>query len=445
VRDNPRGVLVQAVAPGSAAAAAGIRPGDRILEAAGNAVADLVDLHFFTTGRRVLLRWASPAGEVREARLVTGEKGLGITPEPIRPRRCRNRCMFCFVHQLPPGLRQSLYVKDEDVRLSFLHGHYVTLSDATEEDLSRIVRYRMSPLYVSVHTTDPLLRRRMLGNPRAADVMEVLNRLVRAGIVVHGQIVVCPGLNDGRELDRTLRDLASLGPGLRTVAVVPVGLTAHRRGLPPLRPVTPAEARATLALVERVYRAHGGVAARGEPFVTAADEYYLLAGRPVPGRSRYGSFAQLENGVGLLRLFLDAARALLRRQRWPTELHGGTVVTGTAAAPFVEWFLAALGARTGNVFRALPVPNRLFGGQVNVTGLLSGADIVRAGRGRVRGTLFLPSVCLREGGDLFLDGMSPADVGRRLGVPVAIFDPTPRGLLEAASRPPAEAKRRYNN
>ena len=232
------GVGVEAVAPGSPADRAGIVPGDRILSVSGRPVADLLDLHFLTSRSRFTLAWrdASGAGRRKEFRLE-GETP-GIFPEPIRVRRCRNRCIFCFVHQLPKGLRRTLYVKDEDVRLSFLHGQYVTFSDLSDEEAAKIVRYRLSPLYVSIHTTDPELRRRMLGNPGAADVMRVMRRLIRAGIVLHGQIVVCPGVNDGAELARTLRELSGLRPGLRTVAVVPVGLTSHRAGLPPLRPVT---------------------------------------------------------------------------------------------------------------------------------------------------------------------------------------------------------------
>ena len=264
--EAPRiGVGVEAVAPGSPADRAGIVPGDRILSVSGRPVEDLLDLHFLTSRSRFTLAWrdASGAGRSKEFRL--GGETPGIFPEPIRVRRCRNRCIFCFVHQLPKGLRRTLYVKDEDVRLSFLHGQYVTFSDLSDAEAAKIVRYRLSPLYVSIHTTDPALRRRMLGNPGAADVMRVMRRLIRAGIVLHGQIVVCPGVNDGDELARTLRRLSGLRPGLRTVAVVPVGLTSHRAGLPPLRPVTRDQARETLDLLR----------ALGKEFGKSADGRYL--------------------------------------------------------------------------------------------------------------------------------------------------------------------------
>ncbi len=395
----------------------------------GKPVGDLLDLHFLTAAPRFRVRWATPAGRRTEATVRPGATPLGIFPEPIRVRRCRNRCIFCFVHQLPPGLRRSLYVKDEDVRLSFLHGQYVTFSDVTDEEIARIIRYRLSPLYVSIHTADPALRRRMLGNPSAADVMDTMRRLVAAGISLHGQIVVCPGINDGEELGRTLGELSGLRPGLATVAVVPVGLTAHRRGLPALRPVTAEEARETIALLDR-FRRQGGDRP-GEPFATAADEYYLLAGRRIPGRRAYGSFAQIENGVGLLRRFLDGARTLFRRKRWDAAGGGGVVVSGLSPRGVVSDFLAEFSRRARARFVHVPVRNRLMGTSVSVTGLLSGGDIAEAA-GRCAGArLYVPSVCLRDAGDLFLDGLRPADIARRTGAEVRIFEPTPQGFLEA--------------
>ena len=354
----------------------------------------------------------------------------GILPEPIRVRRCRNRCIFCFVHQLPKGLRRTLYVKDEDVRLSFLHGQYVTFSDLSREEEAKIVRYRLSPLYVSIHTTDPALRRRMLGNPAAADVMGVMRRLIRAGIVLHGQIVVCPGVNDDAELARSLRELSGLRPGLRTVAVVPVGLTSHRAGLPPLRPVTRGQAGETLDLL-RALGKKIGKGEDGEPFAVAADEYYLKAGRDVPGRRSYGSFAQIENGVGLVRRFLDETTSLFRKKRWPGGAAGGTVVTGRSASRLVAGFLEEFSSRAGACFVAVPVANRLMGESVTVTGLIGGNDIAAAVHGIVRGSLYIPSVTLRDAGDLFLDGLSPSVLSRRTGARVVLFEPTPRGFFEA--------------
>ena len=408
---------------------AGIARGDRILSVSGEAVADLLDLHFLTSRSRFRLRWTDGAGREREKEFRSRGKSLGIHPEPIRVRRCRNRCVFCFVHQLPRGLRRSLYVKDEDVRLSFLHGQYLTFSDVTDEEIRKILRYRLSPLYVSIHTADPALRRRMLANPAAADILEVMERLVRGGIVLHGQIVVCPGWNDGEELERTLRTLASLYPGLATVAVVPVGLTAHRQGLPRLRPVNRREARDTLALISSIGRESR--AAGQEPFATAADEYYLIAGERIPGRKAYGSFAQIGNGVGLLRRFLDEGKALFRNSSWPRSDEGGTVITGRSAKKHVTEFLKEFSRRSGRRFESLPVTNRLMGRQVTVTGLLGGNDILEALRGRSAARVYLPSVTLRDAGDIFLDSISPADIERETGAQVRIFEATPRGFFRS--------------
>ena len=425
-----KGVGVDSVAPGSPASLAGIRPGDRIFSASGWPVQDLLDLHFLTSKARFSLSWRSPSGKEREEGFRLAGGALGVFPEPIRVRRCRNRCIFCFVHQLPRGLRRSLYVKDEDVRLSFLHGQYVTFSDLTDGEIGKILRYRLSPLYVSIHTTDPDLRKKMLGTPGIRDVMEVLRRLTRRGIVLHGQIVVCPGWNDGAELSRSLRELFPLRPGLRTVAVVPVGLTSHRANLPPLRPVNREEARETLSLL-RGLRKEFGEGEGGEPFAVAADEYYMLAGQRFPGRKAYGSFAQIENGVGLVRRFLDEAAGLFRRRTWPRGGKGGTVVTGRSASRIISKFLGEFARRAGTRFDLVPVRNRLMGESVGVTGLLGGNDILASVGGKVRGVLYVPSVTLRDAGDLFLDGLSPAELGRQTGAEVRVFHPTPRGFFEA--------------
>ena len=427
------GVRVESVAGGSPAARGGLTAGDRILSVSGRPVFDLLDLHFLTSRKQFRIRWTTASGDVREKTFRPGATGLGVFPEPIRVRRCRNRCIFCFVHQLPRGLRRSLYIKDEDVRLSFLHGQYVTFSDLSGEELRKILRYRLSPLYVSIHTTDLELRRRMLGNPAIADIMDVMKRLVDGGIVLHGQIVVCPGINDGVELERTLRSLLALNPGLATVAVVPVGLTSHRAGLPPLRPVNRPEAISTLRLLAGIRRSAGKNS--GEPFAVAADEYYLIAGKKIPGTKAYGSFAQIENGVGLLRRFDDGARELFRRKRWKPARMGGTVVTGISPRGRVEPFLAEFSRRSGAAFDPVMVENRLMGKSVNVTGLLGGRDILAALKRRgAEGRIFIPSVTLRDAGDMFLDNLSPADVYRETGAEIRIFDPTPKGFFEAVYR-----------
>jgi putative radical SAM enzyme (TIGR03279 family) len=399
-----------------------------VLSVSGKAVEDLLDLHFLTSRSRFRLRWLH-GGEEREAPFRPGDEPLGILPEPVHVRRCRNRCIFCFVHQLPKGLRRSLYVKDEDVRLSFLHGQYVTLSDASEEEVRKILRYGLSPLYVSVHATDDALRRRMLGNGGAVPILPLLARLGKGGIRLEAQVVVCPGWNDGPVLAATIRDLARLRPSVGSVAVVPVGLTSHRRNLPPVEAVTPAMARETLALLSALDRELGR---DGEgPFATAADEYFLLAGRPVPSRRYYGDFSQVENGVGLLRLFRDGAARVLGRKRLPPLLPG-TVVTGLSPARDVTDFLGRLSTRTGVPFPVLPVPNRLLGAAVTVTGLLSGNDILSALGARRPARLYVPDVTLRQEGDRFLDDLTPAALSRGCGSEVVVFPADPAGFVAAA-------------
>lgn len=427
--EGGKGVRIEAVIPGSTAERAGIRRGDRILSVSGTPVDDLLDLHYLTSRRRYRIRWETREGGAQERTVTSGERLLGLVPEPVRIRRCRNRCIFCFVHQLPKGMRKSLYVKDEDVRLSFLQGNYVTFSDVTGEELRKILRYRLSPLYVSIHTTNPELRGKMLGNPRAREVMGVMRRLVSAGVILHGQIVVCPGINDGEELRSTLRTLSTLRPGLATVAVVPVGLTSHRRGQFPLRSVRPEEARLTLRMLASMRRELGDNG--DEPFLQAADEYYLLAGKAIPGGTAYGSFLQLGNGVGLLRRFLDESRTLFRRRRWPRADRGGAVITGRSPQKAVSRFLQEFSRRAAATFRMVPAENRLFGSSVTVTGLLGGKDILSALEGIRTERLYIPSVCLREAGDLFLDNRTPGEVARETGAEVRLFDPTPEGFYRA--------------
>ena len=412
------GGIIAAVRTGSVAEELGLRPGDELLSINGHPLRDVIDYRFY--GAEEELELVIRRDGQRLVCLLERSYGEELGIEFVEPtfdgiRRCNNRCPFCFVDQLPRGMRRSLYVKDDDYRLSFLFGNFVTLTNLTEADWQRLAEQRLSPLYVSVHATDLALRRRLLGNPSAPDVLQQIRRLGELGIRVHAQIVLVPGLNDGEHLARTVADLAALHPTVQSIAVIPVGLTKHRP--PGLRPYTPDEARAIVAQVEswqRQYRARYGVG-----LVYAADEWYLLAGKEVPQAEEYDGFPQLENGVGLTRLLLDE-----RLQITGGGLQVGkvTLVCGTLIAPVLEALVAEWGKSAAFPRSVvIPVENRFFGPTVTVSGLLVGRDVIEALRGRDLGeVVFLPRAMFDAAGERTLDDMSPAEIEERLGTRVEV-------------------------
>lgn len=427
------GGLIMAVEPGSPADRAGVAPGERLLALNEVGVSDLIDYLSLSAAPHLVLTLSGPSG-IRKVAVDKGElESLGLSFAGAvfdGIRRCRNRCVFCFVDQLPAGLRPSLYVKDEDYRLSFLQGNYVTLCDLAEADSRRILTHRLSPLYVSVHATDPEVRGRLLGREGDAPIIPRLREMIHAGIRFQAQAVICPGWNDGPVLARTIDDLAALWPGVESLAVVPVGLTAHRRRLTPLQPF---DKQKSLALLRQIgVRQEEFLASLGTRFVFAADEFYLLAKEPVPPGEHYEDYFQLENGVGLLRSFEDDFRLAWRR--WRARVRPGRyrVVTGVAAGGLWQR-LGRLMRPAGVELEALPVPNRFFGESVNVTGLLAGGDIARAIEGLPRLPSYVPRVTVQRGGDLFLDGMTVEELRVRTGVEVIETDPSTflRGLARA--------------
>jgi putative radical SAM enzyme (TIGR03279 family) len=409
-----KGGVVAEVRSGSIAAELGLRPGNVLLSINGHVLRDVIDYRFY--GAEEELELAVERGEERIVYEV--ERGydqeLGLEfAEPTFDglRRCNNRCEFCFLKGMPRGMRRSLYVKDDDYRYSFLFGNFITLTNLTESDWDRLAEQRLSPLYVSVHATYPALRRRILGNPAAPDVIEQLKRLGSLGIQIHAQIVLIPGLNDGPHLARTVADLAALHPTVQSIAVVPIGLTRYHRG--PFRVFRPEEAEPILAQIsawQREYRRQHGL-----NLVYASDEWYLLAGLDVPPAEEYDGFPQLENGVGLARMLLDEE---LRVSGFRFRVGKVTLVCGTLIAPLLERKAAEL---SGVEIEVVPVENRFFGPTVTVSGLLTGQDVVVALQEHDLGdVVFLPRAMFDASGELALDDVASAAIGERLGVRVEV-------------------------
>jgi putative radical SAM enzyme (TIGR03279 family) len=408
----PSSAVIARVAKGSPAEEAGIRAGDRLISINGGPVRDYVDYKFLSAEDRVVIEIMDSD---RTRRTVVIEKhadqdpGLSFVADVFDGMRlCHNRCIFCFYDQLPRGLRETLYVRDDDFRLSFLHGNYITLTNLAEDDVGRICEQRLSPLYISVHATQAALRRRMLGNPRTPDVLDQMRRLAGCGIEMHAQIVLCPGLNDRQYLARTVRDLAALHPAVVSVAIVPVGLTAHRAGLTDLQAVGANDARQVLEQIAAWQREF--LSRFNSRFVFASDELHLLARKHLPAADEYEGFPQRENGVGLARLFLDE---IAQSDFCPAAGLSVTLVTGVSAAGMVK-NMAAQMRRQGVKANVVVVRNRLLGETVTVAGLLAGEDVAAAlARRDATDCVVLPASALRD--DEFLDGVTVKELSRRVG------------------------------
>lgn len=429
-------VTICGVEPGSPAAKGGIRPGDQLLSVGGHPIRDLLDYRFYTTERQVelcLCRAGTPLPPVTVRKGQYDDLGLQFETYLMdKHHSCKNKCVFCFIDQLPGGLRESLYFKDDDDRLSFLFGNYITLTNLGPEDIDRIIQMHISPINVSVHTTNPALRVRMMKNPAAGPTLAYLQRLTQGGIKVNTQLVLCPGLNDGEELRRSLTDLGSLGENLQSIAAVPVGLSDHREGLEALRPFTPEEAGAVIDLVDQFGQEF--LARYGTRKAYPADEFYLEAQRPIPPAAYYGDFDQLEDGVGLMasmeRDLLDALEDAPVALEAPRTV---SVATGAAAGLYLSRLAETVCSRVeGLTVAVYPIPNRLFGSLITVAGLVTGGDIVHHLEGRDLGDqLLIPTCMLRHEGDLFLDDTTPEEVGQKLAVPVKPVEVDGYALLDA--------------
>ncbi len=422
------GILEQkivAVVPGSIAEELGLEPGDVLLAINDTEIEDVLDYYFLTEDEYITLMIRTKDGEEAVCEVEKDpQESLGLQFEEQfmgKYQHCHNKCIFCFIDQLPKGMRDTLYFKDDDARLSFLNGNYITMTNMAEKDLDKIIRYHMSPMNISVHTTNPELRVKMLKNPRAAELMPKIHRLAEAGIALNGQIVLCKGINDGEELERSIRELGELAPTMQSVSIVPVGLSCHREGLFPLEPFAAEDCQTLIDQVHRwqeyfyeKYRLH---------FIHLSDEFYITAGLPLPEEDTYDGYLQIENGVGMMRLFWNEAMAELDFLDEDPSCEGTvSLVTGRCAADYIEKIVTLVQVKyPQRKIHVYTIINEFFGENITVTGLLTGRDIIHQLQGKELGDkLLLPENLLRHGEDVLLDDVTISDIEKALQIPVDI-------------------------
>ena len=424
------GVIITEVTEGSIAAEVGLEPDDRITKVNGRAIRDYLDFRFQTSGEvELTLIVKKQNGETWEVEIEREEgEDFGLMFEQIVPRQCANECLFCFCKGNPEDARPSLFVRDEDIRLSFLYGNYTTLSSITSDEMSRIVEQRLSPQYVSVHATDLKTRAYLLGvDEKRADISGKLDFLLENDIEIHAQVVLCPEINDGEILERTLRDLAARHPKIVSTAIVPVALTRYNTD-ERLTKVTPEFCERTIRQVERLQKEFRKTL--GTTFAFLGDEIYIKAGAPIPSRRHYGNYPQIEDGVGMIRSFANAVESRLKKIDGRSGGKGlnGTILTGEMFAPMLSDHVERINAVTGSRLRVLAVPNGYFGGDVSVAGLLTGQDIVKF-KDSVKGDfVVIPSHIIKSDEPILIDGMSFDEVKNQFDVPVIPQDLS--GFLE---------------
>ena len=415
-------VLISGVESHSPASRVGMEAGETLLTINGNEITDVLDYRFYMTDRRLEVVTRTFSGGQKRYRIQKEEyEELGLEFDTYlmdRQMSCKNKCIFCFIDQMPKGMRPSLYFKDDDSRMSFLFGNYVTMTNMTDQDIQRIIKMHISPINVSVHTTNPELRVKMMANPRAGSCLVYLRQLAQAGIRINVQMVLCPGINDGEELRRSLSDLEKLMPALESVSCVPVGLTKFREGLYPLRTYTPEEAAAVIDLIhsfsDRFLEQYGSRVAY------PSDEFFLKAGRPFPPVEYYGAFDQLESGVGMMALLEDEfCQALEGIPSRPIKRRI-SAATGFGAYPLIQKLADRLMERfEGLQIQVFPVENRYFGPEITVSGLVTGKDLTEQLAGKELGeALIIPCVMLRHEQDRFLDDMTLEEAEKRLGITI---------------------------
>ena len=427
--------IVKSLMPGGIGEELGIEPGDKLLAINGNEIQDVFDYYYYEESEQLLLLIEKPDGEEWELEIEKDEdESLGIEFDQSlmdEYRSCRNKCMFCFIDQMPKGMRETLYFKDDDSRLSFLQGNYITLTNMSDHDVERIVKYRLEPINISFQTTNPELRCKMLHNRFAGEALKKVDILYRGQIEMNGQIVLCKGLNDGEELERTIRDLTGYLPYLKSVSIVPVGLTKYRDGLYPLEPFTKEDAREVLSVIhrwqEKIYQEHG------IHMIHAGDEWYVLAEEEVPEEARYDGYLQLENGVGMMRLLFNEVQEALSAVTGDGRQREISLATGRLMYPYIGKILEEIRKKFPNITTHLyAIRNDFFGERITVSGLITGQDLTGQLKGQPLGErLLLPCNMLKIGEPVFLDDFTLEEVENSLQVKTDIVKSSGQDLLDA--------------
>lgn len=434
-KKKSEGHLIQSVVKGSIAEELELAPGDVLLSINDQEILDVLDYHYLTNEEYLTVLVRKPDGEEWELEIekeYEDDLGLVFTEGLMdQYRSCRNQCIFCFIDQMPPGMRETLYFKDDDARLSFLQGNYVTLTNMSDENIERIIFYKLSPINISIHTTNKALRCRMLNNRFAGDALDKIDRLYEAGIEMNGQIVLCKGYNDGDELKRTLSDLEKYIPHMKSVSVVPVGLTKYREGLVTLDKFTQEDAAGVLSMISEFQDVF--LKKHGTRLVFASDEWYITAGLPIPAASFYEGYPQLENGVGMVRSLTDEFGEALALEKGDDRTRRLTLATGELIAPFLKELCGSLLHKFPNTsVEVIAVRNDFFGPDITVAGLLTGADITAQLKGIEPGSvLLLPSALLRDGESVLLDDVTVSEIEKALQTTVRIVKSDGTALIRS--------------
>lgn len=441
-----QGHCIGKVEEDSIASEMGIEPGDCLLKINDVEMKDVFDYHYFLNNEYIEVLIRKPSGEEWLLEIDKEyEEDLGISFENglmDQYRSCSNRCVFCFIDQMPPGMRDTLYFKDDDSRLSFLQGNYVTLTNMSHEDMERILYYHLSPINISIHTTNPQLRCEMLHNRFAGSLMDKLHMLYDAGVEMNGQVVLCKGINDGEELDRTIEDLSNLLPHMKSLSVVPVGLSKFREGLYPLESF---DAQGAKIVLERIHDWQKNLLEKwGTRFVYASDEWYLLAGRPLPTEEAYEGYPQLENGVGMLRLLEDEVKEYLEKMDGDKRKIRCTIATGEAPQESISQCVEFVQKKFPQVsVQVKAIHNNFFGEKITVTGLITGSDLCSQLKNQDLGEKVLISChMLRSGESVFLDDKTVEELEQELKVPIVVVDEKGEDFVNCILNPPMKGKHR---